>query len=50
MGRDPQTGEIIVIDEMLTPDSSRYWIAGSYEVRAGGGREVGDGGASEGCS
>lgn len=39
MGRDPETGEIIVIDEMLTPDSSRYWIAGSYESRIAEGKE-----------
>ncbi len=24
-GRDPATGEVLVIDEILTPDSSRYW-------------------------
>jgi phosphoribosylaminoimidazole-succinocarboxamide synthase len=24
-------GELIVIDEMLTPDSSRFWTAGEYE-------------------
>jgi phosphoribosylaminoimidazole-succinocarboxamide synthase len=26
-------GRIVVIDEIHTPDSSRYWIAGSYEER-----------------
>jgi phosphoribosylaminoimidazole-succinocarboxamide synthase len=25
-------GETIIIDELLTPDSSRYWSAGDYEV------------------
>lgn len=30
MGRDEETGEIILIDELFTPDSSRYWIASSY--------------------
>lgn len=32
-GRDLQTGEILLIDELHTPDSSRYWIAASYEER-----------------
>ncbi len=27
-----QNGEILIIDELLTPDSSRYWLAESYEV------------------
>jgi phosphoribosylaminoimidazole-succinocarboxamide synthase len=31
MGRAPN-GDIILIDEIFTPDSSRYWIASSYEV------------------
>ncbi|RMZ49324.1 phosphoribosylaminoimidazolesuccinocarboxamide synthase, partial [Candidatus Marinimicrobia bacterium PRS2] len=26
-------GELIVIDEIHTPDSSRYWIADDYETR-----------------
>ncbi|HEV7918715.1 MAG TPA: phosphoribosylaminoimidazolesuccinocarboxamide synthase [Solirubrobacterales bacterium] len=30
-GRDPQTGEIVLGDEVLTPDSSRYWPADTYE-------------------
>ncbi|RJP72774.1 MAG: phosphoribosylaminoimidazolesuccinocarboxamide synthase [Candidatus Abyssobacteria bacterium SURF_17] len=25
-------GQTILIDELLTPDSSRYWLAGTYEV------------------
>lgn len=29
-GKDEQ-GNIILIDEIHTPDSSRYWIAESYE-------------------
>lgn len=33
-GRDPKTGKILLIDEALTPDSSRYWPAESY--RPGG--------------
>ena len=32
MGRDPD-GEIVVVDELHTPDSSRYWLADSYEDR-----------------
>lgn len=39
MGRDPTTGEIIVIDEMMTPDSSRYWIADSYAAKIAEGKE-----------
>lgn len=31
-GRAP-SGEILVIDEVHTPDSSRFWFAGSYEER-----------------
>lgn len=31
-GRD-QDGRIIVVDEIHTPDSSRYWLAKSYEER-----------------
>ena len=32
MGRAPD-GRIVIIDEMHTPDSSRYWLASSYEQR-----------------
>jgi phosphoribosylaminoimidazole-succinocarboxamide synthase len=32
-------GNIILIDEIHTPDSSRYWLAPSYEQRLGEGRE-----------
>ncbi len=37
-GLDPQ-GQIRLIDEIHTPDSSRYWIADSYEQRLREGRE-----------
>jgi phosphoribosylaminoimidazole-succinocarboxamide synthase len=30
-GRDRETGELILIDEVLTPDSSRYWPASQYK-------------------
>ena len=30
-GTDPATGELLLIDEVLTPDSSRFWDAGVYE-------------------
>jgi phosphoribosylaminoimidazole-succinocarboxamide synthase len=32
-------GKIVVIDEIHTPDSSRYWFATSYEERFGRGEE-----------
>ncbi len=37
-GLDPD-GQIRLIDEIHTPDSSRYWIADSYERRLSEGRE-----------
>ena len=37
MGRSP-TGEIILIDELFTPDSSRYWIASTYEQAMAAGK------------
>jgi phosphoribosylaminoimidazole-succinocarboxamide synthase len=37
-GRDAQ-GNIILIDEIHTPDSSRYWLADSYEERMAAGLE-----------
>lgn len=37
-GRDLD-GNIIVIDEIHTPDSSRYWLANSYEERIAQGQE-----------
>ena len=30
-GIDPANGELILIDEVLTPDSSRFWDASDYE-------------------
>jgi phosphoribosylaminoimidazole-succinocarboxamide synthase len=30
-GRDPATGEIVLADEVLTPDSSRFWPAADWE-------------------
>lgn len=32
-------GKIVLIDEIHTPDSSRYWIADSYEARHAAGEE-----------
>jgi len=36
MGLDAD-GNIVLIDEIHTPDSSRYWFAGDYEARLGRG-------------
>eukprot|EP01126_Amoeba_proteus_P025303 TRINITY_DN2527_c0_g1_i1.p2 TRINITY_DN2527_c0_g1~~TRINITY_DN2527_c0_g1_i1.p2 ORF type:complete len:124 (-),score=28.41 TRINITY_DN2527_c0_g1_i1:122-493(-) len=33
MGRDLKTDEIILLDELHTPDSSRYWFLDSYQER-----------------
>ena len=30
-GSSPETGELILIDEVMTPDSSRFWDAAAYE-------------------
>jgi phosphoribosylaminoimidazole-succinocarboxamide synthase len=38
MGRDSD-GEIVLIDEIHTPDSSRYWIAKTYDERMAAGQE-----------
>lgn len=38
MGKRPD-GTIVVIDEIHTPDSSRYWLADSYEPRLSRGEE-----------
>lgn len=38
-GVDPESGEITLADEIHTPDSSRYWIAESYESRLAEGKE-----------
>ncbi|MBN1814333.1 MAG: phosphoribosylaminoimidazolesuccinocarboxamide synthase [Anaerolineae bacterium] len=37
-GRAPD-GKVMVIDEVHTPDSSRFWLAESYEERVSGGEE-----------
>jgi phosphoribosylaminoimidazole-succinocarboxamide synthase len=34
-----ESGEILLIDEIHTPDSSRYWLADSYAARVAAGRE-----------
>ena len=34
-----ENGEIMLIDEIHTPDSSRYWIADSYQARFDAGQE-----------
>ncbi|CAK7232575.1 Bifunctional purine biosynthetic protein ade1 [Sporothrix bragantina] len=31
-GLDEETGEIVLADEVLTPDSSRFWVADQYEA------------------
>ena len=31
------TGRILLIDEVHTPDSSRYWLADSYDERSAAG-------------
>ncbi len=38
LGRTPD-GEICLVDEIHTPDSSRYWLADSYEQRLAEGKE-----------
>lgn len=38
-GRDLETGEILLIDEVHTPDSSRYWLASTYQQRIAAGKE-----------
>lgn len=38
MGLD-ENGQVIVVDEIHTPDSSRYWIKETYEERLAQGRE-----------
>jgi phosphoribosylaminoimidazole-succinocarboxamide synthase len=34
-GTDPATGELLLVDELLTPDSSRFWDAETYEPGRG---------------
>lgn len=29
---DPETKEVVLVDEVLTPDSSRFWPADQYEL------------------
>jgi phosphoribosylaminoimidazole-succinocarboxamide synthase len=31
LGVDPETGELVLADEVLTPDSSRFWEAAAWE-------------------
>jgi phosphoribosylaminoimidazole-succinocarboxamide synthase len=38
-GRRVDTGEIVLIDEIHTPDSSRYWLAPTYQERFSAGKE-----------
>lgn len=38
-GRDPATGAVTLVDEIHTPDSSRYWLAASYAARHAAGAE-----------
>ena len=38
-GIDPDTGQITLADEIHTPDSSRYWIMGTYVSRLANGHE-----------
>ena len=37
-GKDAD-GNVVLIDEIHTPDSSRYWIADTYKERLAAGRE-----------
>lgn len=36
---EDENGEIMVVDEMLTPDSSRFWLAKDYKERIANGEE-----------
>ncbi|MGD9996787.1 MAG: phosphoribosylaminoimidazolesuccinocarboxamide synthase [Ilumatobacteraceae bacterium] len=38
-GLAADTGDLLLIDEVHTPDSSRFWVAGSYEARLADGDE-----------
>ena len=38
MGRDA-SGDIVLIDEIHTPDSSRYWVSDTYDERMKSGKE-----------
>jgi len=37
-GRDPKTGELVLADEVLTSDSSRFWDAAVYKRETGAAR------------
>ena len=39
IGRCPDTGELLLIDEVLTPDSSRFWMRDSYDERIAAGTD-----------
>ena len=34
-GRHEKTGEILLVDEILSPDSSRFWIKSQYNSAGG---------------
>lgn len=36
-GKD-SSGNVVVVDEVHTPDSSRYWLADSYQERMAAGK------------
>jgi len=38
-GKDIETGEILLIDEVHTPDSSRWWLSHNYQERVSVGEE-----------
>ena len=38
-GFDAETGEVMLVDEVHTPDSSRYWLARSYDARFAAGKQ-----------
>jgi phosphoribosylaminoimidazole-succinocarboxamide synthase len=38
-GKCTATGQILLIDEVHTPDSSRYWLSSTYEQRLAAGQE-----------
>jgi phosphoribosylaminoimidazole-succinocarboxamide synthase len=38
LGRTPD-GQVVLIDEVHTPDSSRFWVADTYEARVSAGEE-----------
>ena len=38
-GVHPATGDVVLVDEVHTPDSSRYWLADTYAARTAAGQE-----------